>query len=888
VEELGQRLAEAEAIIQALLSGQVDAVIDSTGGSAPLLLAKAQEALRESEERHRRIVETTHEGVWAIGADQKTTFMNRRMAQMLGCEADMGAGSTPFDFLDEAGGVALRLRIREQKAKQVEIRYIRRDGTSLWALVGSSPLFDSTGRHDGMLAMVMDITDRKEAVVALDGLSRRAQLREHILTTMLSSISDFAYIFDRDGRFLFVNQPLLDLWGIPLEAAVGKNFFGLGYEEDLAGVLQGNVRKVFETKKEFTGETAYTSPTGVPGYYEYIFSPAFGADGTVEFVAGCTRNITERKLAEQVLQTSEEKFRQLAENIHEVFWMMNAAATEMIYVSPAYEDIWGGTTEGLFANPGSWMNSIHPEDRASAGETFRRQIRGEILESEYRIVRPLGDIRWIRNCAFPVHNSDGNIVRVAGVAEDITERKRAEIRLVHQALYDELTGLPNRRLFQEKLRQAIAESGARKSGAVFFIDIDQFKLVNDTLGHSAGDLLLKQVVDRLLAVSGESGTLARFGGDEFTFVAAGFEDRDSVGRFGDRLIACLDEPFKVAGRELFIGASIGVSLFPENGTDPDALKRDADMAMHEAKRAGKNQLRFFTPEFSDAASERLEMESRLRRALALSEFKLQYQPQFASGRSRPSRFEALIRWYTPDAQPVAPLKFIPVAEQNGLIVPIGAWVLREACRQCAAWQTGGLKGAGVAVNVSALQFVRPDFVDLVIGTLESTGLPPHLLELEVTESVFIQDVKESALKMTKLRSLGVTIALDDFGTGYSSFSYLQNLPIDTLKIDRSFLTENEGRPRGVAVLRCFVELAHALGLRVVGEGVETITQLDLLCSLGCDEFQGFLLGRPSFEVSMYSPNMVFEKASSRSVTGHGSKHVVNADAPCNVPPPLFG
>jgi EAL domain-containing protein (putative c-di-GMP-specific phosphodiesterase class I) len=269
--------------------------------------------------------------------------------------------------------------------------------------------------------------------------------------------------------------------------------------------------------------------------------------------------------------------------------------------------------------------------------------------------------------------------------------------------------------------------------------------------------------------------------------------------------------------------------------------------MHEAKRVGKNQLRFFTPRLAAAARERLEMETRLRRALALSEFRLQFQPQFASGKPLPSRFEALVRWYPFDDELIAPLKFVPIAEKTGLIVPIGTWVLREACRRCAEWQGGNLKGAGVAVNVSPQQFSCPDFVNIVVRTLELTGLPPHLLELEVTESVFIQDVKESADTLTKLRALGVTIALDDFGTGYSSLSYLQNLPLDALKIDSTFSTAAETRHQGAALLRCVVDLAHTLGLRVIAEGVETTAQLDLLRNLGCDEVQGYLLGRPSFD-----------------------------------------
>jgi PAS domain S-box-containing protein len=328
--DLAQQLAEAKATIAALLSGQIDAVVDARNGT-PLLLADAQAALRESEARYRYIIETTNEGVWLIDAEHRTTFMNRRMAQMLGCEADMGLGRSPFEFLDQAGRARLASHIERPSAHQAEVRYIRADGTSVWALVDATPVFDSTGRHNGSLALVKDVTERKLAAEALAELSRRTERRERILTSTLSYISDFAYIYDRDGRFLFVNRPLLELWGITLEEAVGKNFFDLGYPHDLAEQLQRQVREVFETKQGVTGETPYTSPKGVAGYYEYIFSPAFAPDGSVEFVAGSTRDITQRKRAEAELRTAKEaaeganqaKSEFLANMSHEIRTPMN-------------------------------------------------------------------------------------------------------------------------------------------------------------------------------------------------------------------------------------------------------------------------------------------------------------------------------------------------------------------------------------------------------------------------------------------------------------------------------------------------------------------------------------------------------------------------------------
>ncbi|MEO5822763.1 MAG: PAS domain S-box protein [Vicinamibacteraceae bacterium] len=305
IQRLTDRLTEADATIEALLSGQVDAVIDRRDGR-PVLLADAQEALRKSEERYRYILETSNEGIWWVDGEHKTTFMNRRMATMLGCEADMGVGRTPFEFLDDEGRQNLAAYFIRPSSEQVEMRYVRSDGTCVWGLFGATPIVDRSGRYEGSLAMVMDITDRKRAAEALDTMSRETARRERILTTTVSFISDFAYIFDRDGRFLFVNRPLLELWGIPLEQAVGKNFFDLKYPDALALRLQQELQEVFDTGRRVTGETPYTSATGVAGVYEYIFSPALGADGSVEFVAGSTRDITERKRAESELRAAKE------------------------------------------------------------------------------------------------------------------------------------------------------------------------------------------------------------------------------------------------------------------------------------------------------------------------------------------------------------------------------------------------------------------------------------------------------------------------------------------------------------------------------------------------------------------------------------------------------
>ncbi len=358
-DDLARRLAEAEATIEALFSGQIDAVVNSKN-QTPVLLAEAQEALRVSEERYRRIIETTNEGVWQVDAENKTTFMNRRMAQMLGCEEDMGAGRSLFGFLDEEGRAKLTALIQRQEQQQVEVRYIRDDRTALWALVGATPLFNSAGRYDGMLSMVMDITDRKQAAQALEELSLRTERRERVLTATLSSITDFAYIFDLEGRFLFANQPLLDLWGITLEEAVGRDFFDLAYPADLAALLHRQVREVIETKNRIIDETAYTSPTGLNGSYEYIFSPVIGPDGSVESVAGSTRDVTGRKKAEADLRLLNQRL-SLATAAAEVgVWDWDLASNALTWDTTMFE-IYGIPPVGELPYE-AWAAAVHPED----------------------------------------------------------------------------------------------------------------------------------------------------------------------------------------------------------------------------------------------------------------------------------------------------------------------------------------------------------------------------------------------------------------------------------------------------------------------------------------------------------------------------------------------
>jgi len=423
--------------------------------------------------------------------------------------------------------------------------------------------------------------------------------------------------------------------------------------------------------------------------------------------------------------------------------------------------------------------------------------------------------------------------------------QEATAELAYHANHDALTDLPNRRLFADRLEQAIIM--ARRTGkktALLYIDLDGFKIVNDTLGHSIGDSLLREVVARMKDRLRQCDTLARMGGDEFTLVATGLSEPEAAAIVADRVREVLGPPFHIEGNELFVTASVGISIYPRDGLDVSQLLRNADAAMYEAKRQGKNRAVFFTPEIGMAANSRLELETHLRSALEDHEFVLHYQPQFELATQRLIRFEALIRWEHATLGLVPPSTFIPIAEECGLIVPIGNWVIEEACRTARKWREAGCRDVPVSVNVSCEQFYRPDFIDTVLGIVKQTPLPPSLLELELTESL-IRDLDQVAPKIAALREHGILVSIDDFGSGYSSFSYLQKLPVEAVKIDRTFVQYLESAPKARSVVKGMVTLAHSIGLRVVVEGVETAGQLEALFTTGADEVQGFLLGRPA-------------------------------------------
>lgn len=468
-----------------------------------------------------------------------------------------------------------------------------------------------------------------------------------------------------------------------------------------------------------------------------------------------------------------------------------------------------------------------------------------LYSREHRIVQKCGALCWVNRGLSPVRDAFGSIRYYIVFLQDITERKTAESQLEHQANFDRLTELPNRVLFHDRLGQALNQSlrHQRLIGVLFF-DLDRFKVINDTLGHVKGDQLLRLVAHRLCNCVRTGDTVSRLGGDEFAIVLTSLHRPEDAATVSRKIVLAMHDPFEIDGREVFVTASVGVACSPHDGVDADALMRNADTALFRAKAAGRDNYHLYTADMNAKALQYMEMENGLHQALLKNEFVIFFQPKANLSDQRIVAAEALLRWQRPGVGLVSPAEFIPILEETGMIVPVGAWVLQEACRQIRTWLDNGVQVVPIAVNLSAKQFQHQDIAGLVADALREHAIPASLLELEITESAAMHSAEATIVKLRELKALGVTISIDDFGTGYSSLAYLKRFPVDTLKIDRSFVIGLPGDTDDAAIARAIVNLAHSLRLKVIAEGVENQEQQQFLAGLDCDQMQGYLLSPP--------------------------------------------
>ncbi|MDQ1835002.1 bifunctional diguanylate cyclase/phosphodiesterase [Massilia scottii] len=555
-------------------------------------------------------------------------------------------------------------------------------------------------------------------------------------------------------------------------------------------------------------------------------------------------DVLARRRTEAALQESEQRFRQLVTMSSDWYWEQDAELRFVDITGGAGEK--GGVAAGRLIGRTRW-ETVAGMQESDWGKAHMAQLlaREAFAELEYETVDEQGDARWFSINGEPVFDAGGVFRGYRGTGTDITARKVTEQRIQHIAHHDVLTGLPNRSLLQDRLSQAVAYSQrCERPVWVLLIDLDRFKFVNDSMGHKAGDVVLMTVAARLRTALRESDTVARLSGDEFVAILTEHAEERLQADVVQRLMDAVAQPVPLGSKEFFVTCSIGVAVFPTPDTPAGSLIEHADIAMYRAKKLGRNNFQFYTPAMNDESQERVRIESALRSALERNEFVLHYQPQVNLASGEIVGMEALIRWQHPELGVVAPNRFISVAEETGLIVPIGAWVMRTACAQNKAWQDAGLGMLRVAVNLSARQFGAPNLLADIRAVLAQTGLAPSLLEIELTESLFMSDVTLAVELLHSMKSLGVNLSIDDFGTGYSSLSYLSRFPIDVLKIDRSFVSDITRDANDAAIVASIIALAHNLKLSVIAEGVETAEQLDYLRRHGCDEMQGYFFSRP--------------------------------------------
>jgi len=790
---------------------------------------RAQQALLESESRFRALVQNSSDVITLIDPNGVILYDSPAVVDLLGvgCEQRVGQEMFPWIHPDDLSYIRMMHAelLRTGGAKlRAQLRLRHADGSWRWCDSWAVNLLDDPGVR-ALVTSYRDITELKIAETALRESEQRYR-------TLIEEAGDAIFTIDLDGSFTSVNRTAERLSGYSRHELLGMNMAQITSAEYL-----GRIRERINLRK--------LGGDGTPLESELITRDgrhvALEVTGRLQFKNGApsglfciARDVSQRKRFERLQHHRGEVLELVAQN--------QSLDTVLGRLEEMLEQYYPGAVAqiSLCANCG-WTRAKRqrriPADYRGLVETPIHSGGGKVL-GRLRIARP--DAWQPSEAEMVMLDSKAKLAAIA------VEHRQLTNRLAYQAHHDPLTGLPNRLLLDDRLHQAMVLARRQdKSVALIYVDLDRFKFINDTLGHHVGDVLLKEAARRMERAIRDSDTVARTGGDEFVAVLFGISAQSDAEAVADRIVEAMREPFHVRGHhELFTSASAGLSIFPRDGEDAASLHKHADIALYEAKNRGRNRFQVFAREMNAASHERLEIESQLHRALDRGELILHFQPQFQLASGELAGVEALLRWRHPKWGIVPPARFVPVAEETGLIIPIGLWVLREACRQHQAWRSAGHPPVSMAVNISAIQFMRSNLAEQAAQVLTEHGMEPGFLELELTEGVLMRDTDDSARQIADLRALGVRIAIDDFGTGFSSLNYLQRLPIDDLKIDKCFVQGIDQSNGARSLVQAMVGLAHSLQATATAEGVETEGELEILRTLGCDRAQGFLLGRP--------------------------------------------
>ncbi|WML43160.1 EAL domain-containing protein [Neobacillus sp. PS3-40] len=651
---------------------------------------------------------------------------------------------------------------------------------------------------------------------------------------VLNALPMNIFLEDPEGRTIFANEQACKLNGKTLEELVGTTVYDF-FPQRIAENIRKIDLEVWKERKLITNEVT----VGFQGKESYMFTGKtiiHENKSNQDFMLGFGLDITDRVIAEKLLKESEERFRNLIEQAGDCFFLIDKEG-KIIDVNKMSCELLGYqevellklTARDTFQRLFGKIHAINNDLEGSLTCSFEDQL----ISNNNKLVPVDINLQLV--------DIGGNSLYLA-LCRDISDKKKSEEKIEHMAFHDALTGLPNR-WFLESQDLSNGKNQDRMFG-IFLLDLDRFKVINDSLGHQAGDLLLQSVTTRLKAAVCDDKVIARLGGDEFILLVPNLLNTEEAFTFSEKIMKVMEKPFDIYGQKFNITTSIGMSLYPRHGSDINTLIKNADLAMYSSKERGRNCASLFTPEMKDHAIERMDKEIMLRQALDNMEFILHYQPKMDLITGKIYGMEALIRWKNNENSILYPDFFIPIAEETGLIVPIGEWVLREACSQCKAWHDAGLTQLSISVNISAQQFQKQNLEKLISQVLDETGLPPSALELELTESTIMQEPAQATVILNNLKSLGITISIDDFGTGFSSLSYLRQFPIDILKIDKSFIMDLEWDEANASIATAVISLAHNLNLRVVAEGIETVEQMKFLRNLQCDFGQGYLISRP--------------------------------------------
>lgn len=846
------------------LEGTDNAVIiqarDVTG------LIRSAEETRESEERYRHLFENAHDMI-AVCDNDRIHLINRSGAKILGEDSPDALVGRHLDQVihpDYHEIIADGLGVFVGESTAIPLKFQRSDGEILDVEVAVMPF---GGDHSGQYMMeVRDITERVRAAETL-------RQREMRLRGIMDTVADAIITIDESGIIQSFNKAAERIFDYEAREVIGANvkiltggYHSGNHDQYLANYLNTGVKKIIGVRgREETGRRKDGSEFPIELAVTEL------RQGKNRIFTGIVRDITERKKAEEALHKAheelemrvEERTRELTQEIAE-----RQKAEEQLHL--AAEVIENLTEAVVIIDSTFKVASVNPAFTAITGYA-RSEVVGHYPPNHAALSREgvlfatmwealEGDGRWDGEfwntrkngeeyaehlSVSAIKGVDGHVHQFAAVISDITKRKQDEERILYQANYDALTGLPNRALFQDRLTQSLANmERAGKNLGLMFIDLDGFKLVNDTLGHDTGDLLLQEAAKRLGTCVRTGDTVARLGGDEFTIIMPNLNDPQHAPVVAQRVLDSMSKPFHLGGHEAFVSGSIGITIFPDDARDAQELLKNADAAMYRAKERGKANYQFFTADLNDEVKERMSIKNGLGKALENEEFQLYYQPKLDLKSNRITTVEALMRWDSPDVGFVSPARFIPVLEETGMVVEVGAWAIRKACEQHMQWIEEGLDPIRIAVNLSARQLRDDDFVPLVKQVIEDTQVPVDALEIEITESMLMSDAKNVVIALKQLNDMGIHISMDDFGTGYSSLSYLKKFPIDTIKIDRSFVADIATNLDDAEIIRTIITMGQTLNRRVIAEGVEDEEQFNILLEYNCDEIQGYFISRP--------------------------------------------